>query len=101
MAESKIPFVDPFFNFHDIASNSDLDDLSVPGVYRCSSGTVASTLSNCPHTTSAFAMIAFRALGATTGAAIQFIIAGEAMYARKFANSAWGSWYKYTGSLQS
>ena len=96
MATSNITLDDVFLNGHDIASNTDLNTLTVPGVYRSASGVVSSTLTNCPHTGSAFAMINFKALAGSPP--IQMIFTGERIYARRYANNAWGSWYYYAGT---
>ena len=97
MANGTIPKLDAFTNAMEIVANTDLDNLNTPGMYRCSLGTIAVTLSHCPHTTSAFALMIVKAL---TENGIQILFTGEKIYARRFANNVWGAWYLYTGVQQ-
>ena len=97
MATSNIPFGDTLARAHTIASNTDLNNITAPGLYRCASSTVAGTLVNCPYSTSTFVLFNFWALSVDYGT-IQLIVTGSSMYCRRYANGAWGGWYKYTGT---
>ena len=50
-----------------IPTDADLNDYITPGVYTCSSSSIAKTLLNCPHASSNFKMIINQNTGGTTG----------------------------------
>ena len=74
-----------------IAANTDLNSLTVPGFYYCPGASAAQSLENCP-TTANFTMIVMRKAADLQN---QLIIAGNAVariYVRTRTSSAWQPW---------
>lgn len=90
-AQSVKSFVDGFVG-KNIASNTDLNDLTAPGFYYCSSAATAQSLENCPITAN-FSMIVMRKSGSLQS---QLIISGAPLnpriYTRTRTSSGWGAW---------
>lgn len=83
----------------DIANGTDLDTLTTIGIYRCRTGTITDTLSNCPITGGiGFRLVVNRTSHTTKY--YQFLMPASPsdpnIYLRKYDGS-WGSWYKWTG----
>ena len=88
---------------HDIASNTNLNNITTPGNYGCALNATAATLTNCP-TTKAFVMQVM-AFGSTSASIEQFIISSitnYAIYWRRGGHDGtsytWTAWYKVTGT---
>lgn len=78
-----------------IPENANLNNYKSAGVYTCSSGGLASTLSNCPFTSNSFVLVVRYA--ANTSSCIQWIIgcctsAQYVWYVRNCVNGTFGSW---------
>ena len=78
--------------FTSIASNTDLNSLTDPGFYGCSSAAVAGTLINSPVTSSNFTMAVTKK---SNTLAVQQIIAGRHIYIRNQSSSGWSDWYDH------
>lgn len=91
---------DPFRAPTAIASNTDLNNIYIPGIYYSETSTVTGTLSNCPHTGSGFALLVSKTVAgeSTNGRKVQVIFVGNVIYSRRKDTSSWSSWYKYTGT---
>ena len=87
---------DSFTNFRHtvITSNSDLNDLTIPGFYSASSSAIATSLSNCPYTSAGFSMIVMPRGGLNT----QVIMTARTLYTRILAGAGWSTWYKFEGT---
>lgn len=84
-------------NINTIASNSNMNDFISAGYYRCESSAIASTLSNCP-TTSSF-MLRVQEISASTRY-IQEIIPNERnkIFRRWYDTNGLSNWYLYEGT---
>lgn len=80
-----------------IPLNTDLNNLTIPGFYSASSGSVAASLANCPFSSAGFSMIVMQRGSQLT----QAIITAHTLYTRILASGGWGSWYKYEGTAVS
>lgn len=83
----------------DIVNGTDLDTLTTIGIYRCRTGTITDTLSNCPITGgTGFRLVVNRTSHTTKY--YQFLMPASPsdpnLYLRKYDGS-WGSWFKWTG----
>lgn len=81
--------------FTAIASNTDLNSLTDPGFYGCSSAAIAGTLINSPVTSSNFTMAVTKK---SNSLAVQQIIAGRHIYIRNQSSTGWSDWCDH-GSL--
>ena len=79
-----------------INSNTNLDNCMEPGTWNCWTSTDAGTLTNSPITNAGFPMEVF--LVGDGNARMQVIYSGQTIYVRRRTSTAWGSWYKYTGT---
>lgn len=79
----------------DITSGSDLNSFLTAGVYRCTSSSIAGTLTNSPVTSSAFGMIV---TGNEQTGNTQIITTGYAIYTRRASSNGWFPWYSYAGT---
>ena len=95
MAIGEINIIRSFSNIEEIKPNTNLNSYTTPGAYACTSATTAATLTNCPWSNSAFAMLA---LNGVSPGSIQVIFVGEKIYCRRYANGAWQGWKSYTGT---
>ena len=82
-----------------ISRDDDLNNYTTPGVYNCSSATVAATLSNKPSAvTTGFKMVAVPAgYGQFVSYGLQIILMGSGsivprIYLRSSLNGSWSSW---------
>ena len=80
----------------DIPSNSDLNNYTTPGTYRCPTGTVSQTLSNNPA-----GNVGFKLIVECTSSSERYRqtiyanrISGDLTYVRHY-NGSWGNWYKF------
>lgn len=78
-----------------IGSNTDLNNLTTPGIYGCPNATTAETLSNNPAGNINFSMIV---MNKGSGTYVQAIFVGSVIYTRTKTSTAWNSWYKFTGT---
>lgn len=80
-----------------ISSNTDLNNLTAPGFYYCSSSTIARSLVNCPVTAVNFTLIVMNKGGALTRN--QLLISGGSAISRIFTrtrtSSAWSAWKSF------
>ena len=77
-----------------IAANTDLDNLTTPGTYRCDNSTVTPTLVNCPVTSGYFKMTVEAIHSSTRIRQIIYISTGTSnVYVRTYTGS-WGDWKK-------
>lgn len=74
-----------------IANGADLNNLTTPGTYVCEDSTVASSLSNCPYTFSAFKMLVMRI---TDNYIVQTIYSFTDEYTRGYNTftQSWSDW---------
>ena len=86
----------------DIVKNTDLNDLTTPGIYHCTGSSVGSTLSNSP-TVNPYRMTVSRFTSDSNY--LQEIVAIEnttsglpEVYRRVKLSSGWKSWVKFTGT---
>lgn len=81
-----------------IASNTNLNNITKPGMYYCVASATAQSLTNCPVTT-AFGMAVYDANGVGTFLVqeIQFVAGGSFKFMRVHTGT-WSSWYKFTGT---
>ena len=79
-----------------IPANSDLDSYTKPGNFRVESGSIASTISNCPVGSNPFLMKVFESQEEEV--LVQWVIQGncQRMFMRRYANNAFTDWVKYT-----
>jgi len=88
---------DQFTNFRHttIIANTDLDNLTTPGLYSSVNAATTGTLSHKPSSlTSGFPMIVF-----TKGSYCAQLITGSSkIYARDQTSAGWTSWYSFTGT---
>lgn len=80
-----------------ILLNSNLNNLTIPGFYSASSGSVAASLANCPYSSAGFSMIVMQRGSQLT----QTIITAHTLYTRILASGGWGAWYQYEGTAVS
>lgn len=89
-----------------IASSSNMNNLTTPGVYVCTSGSIAGTLTNCPYKSSGFRCDIIQT--SDTNCIRQIIqpnqmnvSGGNARYERScvLSSSTWSSWYKFEGTV--
>lgn len=77
-----------------IPSNTDLNDLTTAGTYRCDSGTVATTLINCPVSTG-FKMVVDYTVGTNTFRQTIIMNNNNAdIWLRNKSANSWGAWHK-------
>ena len=81
-----------------IQNNTDLNNVTANGWYRCTGSTSAATLSHCP-TGAAFIMY----VGPKSTGIYEQLILGVSsnapvMFLRHKTTSAWSSWYKFEGT---
>ena len=72
-----------------IPSNTDLNDLTVPGAYFCATSAIASTLTNCPVGTN-FTMFVMKK---HTNLQTQVLFASTRILFRTRTSSSWQTWY--------
>ena len=85
------------FGGTEIQSGDDLNDYTMPGIYRSTSSSITASLLNMPEIFgSGFAMIVFIMSSSTN---VQVIFAGNNMYMRFSNSGGWQSWYKFTGTV--
>lgn len=77
--------------FTAIASNTDLDTLTEPGFYGCSSASVAGSLINSPVSNVNFSMIVTK----KSNLLAQQVNAGKHIYIRNQSSSGWSDWYDH------
>lgn len=77
-----------------IPENSDLDDYTTPGVYRCVNGATAQTLTNCP-TTVGFRLEVRYTINTSRMMQIIFGSATDQLFFRAYTGS-WSDWKKIT-----
>ena len=86
--------------FTNLAAGDDLDDFTTPGIYRCTSSTIAAQILNMPSTLAQQAggrLIVFNVGG--SGRYIQFYIsAGARFWLRSNTSAGWQPWYEYAGA---
>lgn len=91
MATSKILLNSDFNYAFEITQNTDLNDVTIPGVYVTSS-TIASTLINSPITTASI-ILEVKRVSSTTGTnRIQTIQSGKTVFTRMKTSSGWSAW---------
>ena len=78
-----------------ISANTNLNDVTTPGIYACANSTTAATLSNCPFNDIGFTMLVTQK---STSLQIQLIMTGDGMYSRRRTTTGWGAWRKYTST---
>ena len=82
--------------FKAIESNTNLNDLTTPGLYGCSNSTVAGTLVNSPVSGSGFSLLVTNKSNAYQ---MQILFYRGTIYSREKTSNGWGSWYKFTGTV--
>lgn len=81
----------------EIQSGDDLNDYTMPGIYRSTSSSITASLLNIPEIfSSGFAMLVFNMSLATN---VQVIFAGDKIYMRFSNTGGWKSWFKYSGTI--
>lgn len=75
-----------------IQENTDLDNLTTPGVYSCQTGSVAASLSNCP-TTDSFTLI----VAAKSSETLSQMIIGTSVHFRWKASTGFSIWHLLAG----
>ena len=94
-AQSVKSFINAFVGIDkNIASGTDLNDLTTPGIYGCQNSSVASTLLNNPEPARGFSLFVMRKSDTLLS---QIIVATSMIYTRTMINNGWQSWYKYEG----
>lgn len=84
---------DKFYTLID--ANTNLNNLTTPGIYGCPNATTAGTLSNNPAGNVNFSMLVMNKGSSTY---VQAVFVGSVIYTRTRTSTAWGSWYKFTGT---
>lgn len=80
-----------------IQSGDDLNDYTMPGIYRSTSSRITASLLNIPEIiSSGFTMLVFN-MATTTY--VQVIFAGDKIYTRLSNTGGWLNWFKYSGTL--
>ena len=79
-----------------ITASSDLNDMIAVGNYYVASDAIASTLSNYPSGLSA-GRVEVKGMGGDK--LVQVVLTAAAIAAREYDGTAWGSWYKYEGTV--
>lgn len=84
-----------------IAASTDLNTITMPGMYYCNSATTAAGLSHCPVST-----LFHMEVKCTTGSARylqEITTAADAptVYRRLYTSNGWQSWYKFEGTVVS
>lgn len=86
--------------FTNLAAGDDLNDITTPGIYRCTGSSIAAQLVNMPSPIAQQAggrLIVFNAGG--SGRYIQlYISAGARFWLRSNIATGWQSWYEYVGT---
>lgn len=87
--------------FTNLAAGDDLNDITTPGIYRCTNSTTAALLLNMPSSVAQQAggrLIVFNIGGA--GRYIQLYISSGARFwlRSNLSTGAWQSWYEYAGA---
>lgn len=78
-----------------IPSGASLNDYMTVGHYTANTGTIATSLSNCPTTVNFSLFVIYR----TETLISQIIIAAtNAIWIRYRSSTSWSSWYRYTGT---
>lgn len=80
----------------EIASNTNLNNLTSPGIYYSPSASVTNSLSNCPDTGYNFTMIVMTKGSGNTTQVIYWN--GNAIFSRTTVSGTFGGWYKYNGT---
>ena len=83
--------------YTDIPSNSDLNDYTDPGWYRCAANATVDTLDNAP-TSNAFVLIVNTHAG-TNQLLIEYTTTLPRIWTRNLYQSAWGSWARLYSTL--
>lgn len=78
-----------------ISANTNLNNVTTPGIYACPNSTTAATLSNSPVNDIGFTLLVTQK---STTLPIQLLMTGDALYSRRKTTSNWGSWRKYTST---
>ena len=81
--------------FKAIASNTNMNDLTTPGLYGCANSTVAGTLVNSPVSGAGFSLLVTNKSSAYQ---MQILFYGSAIYSRGKTSGGWESWYRFTGT---
>lgn len=83
-------------------SGANLNDITTPGLYKCQTGSIASTLVNCP-VQSAFGLevIIGNDVSAFIIQIIKYTVNANEVYMRTYSTNSWTSWYKFTGTVVS
>ena len=92
MATSTLKATNNFLSPFVIGSNTDLNDLDVPGVYECQNATTASSLTNSPST-AGFSMLVMRINNTNRN---QLLLVGGSVFVRLKTSSGWSAWRKFT-----
>lgn len=87
MATGRVDRVNSF-GAQAITSNTDLNDISDPGIYGCASATIAGSLSHCPFTTAGFTLLILPKGSYFT----QVIFTGAYIYSRTKGSSGFAAW---------
>lgn len=74
----------------EIAASTDLNTITNPGWYKCSTNATATGLKNCP-TQNAFALEVLSSAG-TTQKLYECMASGQKVYTRNHYDNAWGEW---------
>ncbi len=88
-----------------IPSNADLDDYTTAGTYRCTSSSVAATITNSPITTSGFKLLVMQVGYGSSTYCMQLVFGvGRNIKVRsRIGTTSWGEWRSFAyaeGSLQ-
>lgn len=82
-----------------IAANTDLDTVTVPGMYYCNNATTAAGLSHCPVST--LFHMEVKCTTASTRFLQEITVAASASapttYKRIYTSGGWSAWYKFEG----
>ena len=84
--------------YAEIPSNSNLNNYTDPGWYRCAANATAVTVSNSP-TDNAFVMIVNTHAG-TNQIVIEYMTSAFHIWTRNYYNNAWGSWAEIYTTIQ-
>lgn len=83
-----------YFNVNNIASNTDLNSLTVPGGYHCPANATVATLKNCP-TPNAFYMVVGKHAG-TYQRLVEYVTSTPRTFERNLYSGTWGTWKNIT-----
>lgn len=83
-----------YLTVHEIAQGRDLNDIIVPGFYRCVTNIIADTLKNKPSNNAFFMIVGTHASMGVYQRAVEFLHTAPKVYFRNYHNDNWGAWHR-------